>query len=114
MRRCSKKNCAMRSNLGRGERLDCQGVYVGLHHWPQRLVNQPVTANARLTRKCLRDDRDPEVAETISRTGMAGMQVALVLDFQEFGLQGIQQPVPNGRNSLFVHLMFLNPGLYVG
>ena len=114
MMRRSKKNCAMRSNLGRGERLDCQGVYVGLHQRPQCLVNQPVTANTRLTRKCLRDDRDPEVAEAISGARMAGMQVALILDFQEFGFQGIEQPVPNGRNSLFVHLMFLNPGLSVG
>lgn len=38
---------------------------------------------------------------------MAGVKVALVLDFEQFGLEGIEQPFPDYFNSLFVQLINL-------
>jgi hypothetical protein len=114
MLRRNTKNCAIRSELARCICLDREGMNVGLHELAQGLVHLSVAAEGRLARKDPRDDRHPEVSAAVPSAGMAGVKVALILYFEEFGLQGVKQQLPDHVNSLLVHLKILIQDWSVG
>ena len=66
--------------LVRGESLDAQSVNVGLHQRSQRVIDQAVPCQRSLALEGLGNNSNVIVAKSIDGTGMAGMQVALILD----------------------------------
>ena len=62
-----------------------QSVDFGRHQVAERVVHEPMSLNLRLAGKCVRHDTDVKVPLAFLRTGVAGMQVALVLDQQVVG-----------------------------
>lgn len=76
---------------------------VCLHQAVQGAIDEPMSAERRLACKGLRDDRDAEVAAAVAGSCMTGMHVTLILDFQQLGLQRIQEPFPDQFDSFFVH-----------
>jgi len=80
---------------------------IRLHEGAQGAVYELVAPDSRLAGKSVGHHGDPEMSAAVPSSGMAGMKVALVLDFEQFRLEGIQQPLPDCLNSLFVQLISL-------
>jgi hypothetical protein len=80
---------------------------IRLHEGTQGVVHHPVAPDGRFPGKRVGYDRDSEMSAAIACPGMAGMKMAFVLDFEQFRLEGVQQPPPDDFNSLFVHLIHL-------
>jgi hypothetical protein len=97
--------CAVRSYLSRRIRLDSQGMNVRLHEGAQGVVHHPVAPDGRLAGKGFSHHGYPEMSAAVPGPGMAGMKMALILDFEQFRLEGIQQALPDDLNSLFVQLI---------
>lgn len=72
---------------------------IGLHHGAKGLVDEPVSANPGLTLECAGDNRDPEVPATIPGTGVSGMQVTFVFDFEQFRIERRLQSLANRVNA---------------
>jgi hypothetical protein len=64
---------------------------IGLHQFAERSVNASVSRKQGLSGERRADDAHAEVATPVTRTGMPGVFVTLVLDFEfardEFALQ---------------------------
>ena len=78
---------------------------IRLHEGAQCVVNHPVAPDGRLAGKGFSHHGDPEMPAAVPGPGMAGMKMAVVLDFEQFRLEGVQQPLPDDFNSLFVQLI---------
>ena len=78
---------------------------VRLHQRAECGVYELVPLDTGPAGKGRRNDDDPEMPPPIARARMAGMQMALVVDLQQFRFEGLQQPLPDRCNPLFVHFV---------
>ena len=67
--------------------LNFQCVNLGFHQVAESVVHEPMPLDQRFSGKGVRHDADVKVPFAVLRTGMAGMQVALVLDQQIIGTE---------------------------
>jgi hypothetical protein len=102
MLRCGMAICAG-SDLVGGEGLDCKSVNVRAHQVTHDLVDESVAGDSALACEGAGNDRHPEVTPPVSRPGMTGMEMTLVLDFEEFGSKALHQPFSDLGDSRFVH-----------
>lgn len=84
MVRRSRKICAASLDLVRAEGLYCQRMDLGLHQLTECIEYQPVACDPGQARKRRSDDHHPEVAPAIAGAGVPRVQMAFVLDFQQF------------------------------
>jgi hypothetical protein len=84
-------------------RLDRQGVDIGLEQVCKGLMNHPMTLNSATPRKRRRHNPDREMPLPIPRTGVAGMQVALILDQQVDGRKRSRESCLDPVDTLATH-----------
>lgn len=88
---------------------DAEGMDVASHQLTQCGVNQFVSAHQWQPDKGLGLHGNMKVTTAIARTGMAGMQMALILDLQQTGRQCLLQCVANLFGAIGQSLRFLLP-----
>jgi len=72
-----------------------QGMDIGLHQVAQRPVDQLMSLQRAHGSESLGDDVDAKVPATVPGTGVAGMQVAVICQFQGVRLQSCRQACPD-------------------
>jgi hypothetical protein len=107
MVRRSITNCAAGSDVSGSQSLDRKGVDIGFHEPAEGRIHQPVTFEWGLARKGFGDHSYPKMAAPVARTGVAGVQVAFVLNLNELRFKGVEEPFPDHFDSLFVHVRIL-------
>jgi len=76
--------------------MDGQGMNVRLHKGSERGEYHPVPFQAWPALEGWGDDGHPEMAPAVPGAGVAGVEVAFVLDFQQFRCKGICQALADG------------------
>jgi hypothetical protein len=78
------------STFAGGAGIDGQGVDAAWNQGVQGIIYEAMPLQPGLADEAFADNSDAEVT-ALARTGVAGMQVAVILHFQRFGLQGFAQ-----------------------
>jgi len=73
------------------------------HHRSQRFVDQAMALNSTAVSERIGNNLDFKMSSAILRTGMAGMQMALVLDDKRVGREGFAQLGFDPCGSVFGH-----------
>ena len=76
---------------------------IGLQHFRQGIMNHAMPLDPAFARKCGRSNLNFEMAFPVLRTGVAGMQVALVLHQQVTRVECRAQKLVDPRASLLSH-----------
>lgn len=70
------------------------------HQVPKRVIHQAVLSETAQASEAGRGDSNVKVAPSVTRTNVAGMEVALVGDFQNLGLKRCRQTISDRRDPL--------------
>lgn len=76
---------------------------VGLHHRAEGLVDEPVPVKSGLARERARDDHDPKVSPAIPGASMSGMQMTLIRDIEQLGMERHLQSFADGVKACRSH-----------
>jgi hypothetical protein len=68
-----------------GRNLQCMDICV--HECAQRIINQAMSFQMADAGKALGDDPHRKMTSAVSRAGMSGMKMTIVLDFEQFRLE---------------------------
>jgi len=75
---------------------------LGAHQIRNRVVHQPVASEGRKPCKARRGDAHPEMP-ALARAGVAGVQGAVVVQFEPGGGEGTFEPLAQKFESVFAH-----------
>jgi len=90
------------SCLGRAG-VDAECVYVALHQFRKRAVDQSMALNSRLTTKRVSNNKYPKMSFAIARAGVTRMQMTVILNSEFSGCENCSQPAVNFLQTSCAH-----------
>jgi len=94
--------CLFGGLVGR-KRADGEGMDILLHHVAKRGVDHTLSRDSAAAFASGRNEKYPIVPSSFARTGVAGVQRAVVVDLEGMKVELRSQDLPDPRNGLSAH-----------